>query len=234
MAKDDYRSKSLFEGLDDKPQDDFVNETVEIISSQIEFINETVETLPSPAPKDDMGIKRKRGRPRKQCAILFGGSHFPAPKGEPSMKIKRGCPRNYNNKPSLASPSIVQGKLGNNGTRGRPRRHYSKPSMGSSYYSDNESESESDYEFVKSSRPYFPQGGYWVSSKRRREGNYRFTSSMALSHSPTASPSLSIGSSQHLSSYLTLSNTSIVASTLCSKRTPSRAVAATSQVVIYV
>jgi hypothetical protein len=128
----------------------------------------------------------------------------PAPKGEPSAKIKRGRPGKYGSKPSLVSPSMVQGKLGINGRRGRPRRRYSTSSTGSSCRStssqshdvsylesengletsDNESESESDYELVETSGPYFPQGGYWVSSKRRRKGNYLVTSSSAVATTP--------------------------------------------------
>jgi hypothetical protein len=58
-VKDDDGSEGLLKGLDDKPQ--------------IEFVNETVETI-SPAcigyfvPKDESGLKRKRGTPKKGCS----------------------------------------------------------------------------------------------------------------------------------------------------------------------
>lgn len=191
LSKEDTKSQSVSTGSD--------NET------QMDFINETVETLPSLClepfpPEDDTGIKRKRGRPRKLCAVSSGGSGSPAPKGKPSAKSKRGRPRMYGSKPSLASPSMVRGKLGSKETRGRPRRRYSASSTGSSYRSassqsddvpyleseneletsDNESESESDYVFVESSGSYFPQGGYWVSSKRRRKGSHWVAPSRAM------------------------------------------------------
>ena len=82
------------------------------------------------ALKDDIGIKRKRGRPRKHYAVSSRGPRSSAPKGEPSAKIKRGRLRKYGSKPSLALPSIVQGKLGIKGTKGRLRRRYSVSSIG--------------------------------------------------------------------------------------------------------
>ncbi|KAG9242202.1 hypothetical protein BJ878DRAFT_516664 [Calycina marina] len=176
-------------------------------TKQIDFVNETMETLPclcleSFAPEDDTGIKRKRGRPRKHCVTSSGELHSPAPKGEPSSKTKRGRSTKYGSKLGLASPS-VKGKLGIKRTRGRPRR-YSASSTGSSYrstssqshdvqdlelgdeleVSNNESESESEYELVESSERHFLQGGYWVSSKRRRKDNYLVTLSRAVASRP--------------------------------------------------
>jgi hypothetical protein len=195
LSKEDPNCSSVLIRLDEK--------------TQMDFVNETVETLPTMfpklcAPEDSIGIKRKGGRPRKHCAVSSGGPHSPAPKGEPSGKIKRGRLRKYGSKPSLASPSMVQGKLGIKGRRGRPRRRYSASSTGSSCRSAssqihdvsdleseneletsaNESESESDYEFVELSGPYFPQGGYQVSSKRRRKSNYLVASSSAVASRP--------------------------------------------------
>lgn len=172
--------------------------------TRMNFVNETVETIPSLclepiAPKDDTGIKRKRGRPRKQCVKSSEEPRSPSRKSEPGAKTKRGRPRKYGSKPSQASPPIVQQKLGIKVTRGRPRRRYSASSSVSSYrsassqshdvpylesedeleISTNESESDSDYVFVESSESFFPQGGYWVSNKRRRKNSHVVLSTRA-------------------------------------------------------
>jgi hypothetical protein len=56
IVEEDYESENLPKGLDDKPQVDFVNETVETISSVC------VEHF---VPKDESGVKGKRGRPKR-------------------------------------------------------------------------------------------------------------------------------------------------------------------------
>lgn len=175
----------------------------------INFVNKTIKTLPSLclkrfAPKDNINIKRKRGRLRKHCIKLSEGRRSPAPKGKPSAKIKRRRLPKYSNKPSPVLPLIVQGKLKIKRTKEKLRRRYSTLFTGLSYclassqshnmlylesedkleISNNESESESDYKLIKSSGPYLLQEGYWVSSKRRRKGNYLVTSSSAAASTP--------------------------------------------------
>jgi hypothetical protein len=78
----------------------------------MDFINKTIETLPSLClkpfpPKDNIGIKRTRGRLKKLYAILSKGLGSLAPKGKPSAKLKRGRLRMYSSKPSLISPLMV-------------------------------------------------------------------------------------------------------------------------------
>ena len=125
------------------------------------------------APMDNIGTKRKRGRPRKYYIKSLEGPRSPTPKGEPSTNIKRGRLRKYSSRPSPTSPSMSLGKLGISRIKGNPRRHYSTSSTGSSYrlensqshdmfnshskdkleISNNDLESESEYELIESSRP---------------------------------------------------------------------------------
>jgi hypothetical protein len=51
--------------------------------------------------KDNINIKRKRGKLGKYCVVLSGGPYFPAPKNEPNIKIKKERPKKYSSKPSL-------------------------------------------------------------------------------------------------------------------------------------
>jgi hypothetical protein len=59
IPKEDPESESLLKTSDDKTQVDLVNETVEIVSSLC------VEGF---VPKDESGVKRKRGGLRKHCS----------------------------------------------------------------------------------------------------------------------------------------------------------------------
>ncbi|KAG9230081.1 hypothetical protein BJ875DRAFT_521054 [Amylocarpus encephaloides] len=172
LSKEDPNYTSVPTGLDETTQMDFVNETVKTLPSLC---------LDSFAPEGHTGIKRKRGRPRKHYDTSSAEPRSPAPKGALSTKTKRGRPKKCGSKPSLVSPSMVQGKLGIKRTRERPTRRYSVSSTGSSYrsassqihdvqyleseddldMSNNESGSESEYELVESSGPQFPQGHYW-------------------------------------------------------------------------
>ena len=81
--KDDYGPDSLFKGLGDKSQDGFVNETVETISSVC------IEHF---VPKDELGLKRKRGRSRKGCSESSATTPTIA-EDEPSWERRRGRPR---------------------------------------------------------------------------------------------------------------------------------------------
>ena len=172
------------------------------IKKPVEFVSKMIELPPFPciesfAPNDITGIKRKRGRPKKHCTTSSEKPQSPAPKVEPKAKVKRGIPKENNSKSNLPWSPMIQGKLETKRTRGRPRRRYSTLSMESSCSSasfqshdvpyleseteletlDNESESDSDYEFVEPSELELLGEGYWVSSKRRREGRHCIISS---------------------------------------------------------
>jgi len=249
IAKEDPKSESLLKGSDDKTQVDFVNETVERVSSLC------VERF---VPKDELGVKRKRGRPRKHCGVSSTAPPSTVSTNDPSEKRKRGRPRKRYSESSVPPlPSVPQGKLGIKRKRGRPRRRYRASSTVSSSRStspqsravqyleseiepeasDDESQSEFDYEMVELSASTIPQETYSVSRKRKRKGNLWGTSSTASSSPSTATPSTSAGSSQRSLRYSITPRTSIT-STPCSKgywnHKPSKSVAATPQVVIYV
>jgi hypothetical protein len=247
IAKEDPESESLLKGSDDKTQ-----------VAQVGFVNETVEGISSrcikrSVPKDGSGIKRKRGRPQKRCGV---SSTAPPPiisTNEPGGERKRGRPRKRCSEPPL--PSVPQGKLGDKRKRGRPRKRYRASSTASSSCStspqsravqdldseseleasDDESQSESDYEMVELSASTIPQETY--SASKMRKGNLWSTSSAASSSPSTATPSTSAGSSRRSLRYSITPRTSIT-STPCSEsywnHKPSKSVAATPQVVIYV
>jgi hypothetical protein len=246
MAKEDPESESLLKGSDDKTQVSFVNETVERISSLC---------IERSVPKDESGVKRKRGRPRKLCDVSSTAPPSIISTNELGGKRKRGRPRKRCSEPPL--PPVPQGKLGDKRKRGRPRKRYRESSTASSSCSaspqsravqdlgsesepeasDNESQSESDYEVVELRASTIPQETYSVSKKRKRKGNLWGTTSITSSSPSTARPRKSAGSLRRSLRYSTTQRTPTT-STPCSKsywnHKPSKSVAATPQVVIYV
>jgi hypothetical protein len=83
---------------------------------RIDFVNETVETLSSPdrlIPKDEAGGKPRRGRPRKQ----------PAPISKGDSGVKMGTLRPLRRESSAALSSTAQGKRGRKKKRIQTPRH---------------------------------------------------------------------------------------------------------------
>jgi len=180
IAKEDPESESLLKGLDDKIQVGFVNETVERISSLC---------IERSVPKDELGVKKKRGRLRKHCDVSFTALPSILSINELGGKRKRGRLRKRCSEPPL--PSVPQGKLRDKRKRGRLRKRYRESSTTSSSCStspqsravqdlgsksepeasDNESQSESDYKVVELSTSTISQETYSVSKKRKRKGN---------------------------------------------------------------
>jgi hypothetical protein len=220
VVKDDYRSESPFEGLDDKPQVDFVNETVDKISSVC------IENF---VPKDESGLKRKRGRPKKLCCIASVPPTPTVAKDQPGGRSRRGRPKKCcSESTGVLFSAVLLDKLGIKRKRGRARRRNNVSSTASSSRSaspqsctmqilnsenewgalDNDSQSRSDYELVELSTSIVPQELNNASKKRKRKGSSCSTSSTASSSPSMARSSRSARSSQRPSSYSIIPRTS--------------------------
>jgi hypothetical protein len=95
-----YGSGSLLKGLDSKPQVGFVNETVEIVET---VLSTRIEHSVS---KDESGLKRKRGKPKKDCTKL---STTPSTfhKDEPCWRRERGRLKKFCRIASISPPPTI-------------------------------------------------------------------------------------------------------------------------------
>jgi hypothetical protein len=146
LLKEDPESESISTGSHGKTRINFVNETVETLSPlRIEHF----------APVDETGEKRKRGRPRSQSRAV---QYFESESGLESSDNESQSDCNSGSTGSLSSPASF-----------RNCAVEDLESEDELETSDNDSETEAEYELVEPSATI--HNSYWVSTKRRREGN---------------------------------------------------------------